>query len=281
VLLISKNRKIETQAPVIMGVINLTNDSFWPGSRFASVQDALNQAGKLLGGGAAIIDIGAMSTRPGSKEIGAEEELERLMPAFAEIRKTFPDAFLSVDTFRAAIAEIAIHAGADMINDISGGTFDEEMFDTVATLNVPYVLMHTGGKPATMQENPVYNNVVEDVKSFFISRLDLLRGKGVSQVILDPGFGFGKTIEHNYRLLAGLRVFSSLGYPVMAGISRKSMVSKILNRSPGEALNGTTVLNTIALLNGADILRVHDAKEAMECGQLVGFYQKHVSRPAD
>jgi dihydropteroate synthase len=273
VLLISENRKLETQTPVIMGVINLTPDSFFSGSRFPSVQKALEQAGQLLAAGAGIIDLGAMSTRPGSYEISADEEMERLLPALTAIRKAYSGAFISVDTYRAMVAEQAISAGADMINDVSGGSFDTEMFDAVAKLNAPYVLMHTGGKPATMQQNPVYGDVIEEVRSFFIDRLNELWIMGAAQVIVDPGFGFGKTIEHNYRLLAGLPAFQGLGQALMVGVSRKSMINKVLNISAAEALNGTTVLNTIALLNGADILRVHDVREAVECCHLVSFYK--------
>ncbi len=256
-----------------MGVINLTPDSFFSGSRFPSVRGALEQAGQLLAAGAGILDLGAMSTRPGSHEISAEEELERLLPALKAIRKAYPGAFISVDTYRAVVAEQAVTAGADMINDISGGSFDATMFETVARLKAPYVLMHTGGKPATMQENPVYGDVVEEVRSFFINIINELRKNGATQIVVDPGFGFGKTIEHNYRLLAGLHAFHGLGQGLMAGISRKSMINKILNIAPTEALNGSTVLNTIALLNGADILRVHDVSEAVECERLVSFYK--------
>jgi dihydropteroate synthase len=274
VILISPRRKIESQSPVIMGVINLTPDSFYKGSRYAAIQQSLEKAGEMLEDGAEILDLGAMSTRPGSEEISEEAELERLMPSLQAIRKSFPAAFLSVDTYRSGVAREAAKNDADIINDVSGGTFDELMFDTIAELKLPYVLMHTGGKPKTMQENPVYADVIEDVKSFFAKSLEILNLKGSDQVILDPGFGFGKTIEHNYRLLAGLHVFSKLGKPIMAGISRKSMINKILLTSPANALNGTTVLNTIALLNGADLLRVHDVKEAFECRQLVRAYKE-------
>lgn len=260
--------------PVIMGVINLTPDSFYSGSRSPSVQESVDKAGEMIEEGAGILDIGAMSTRPGSEEITAEEELKRLVPPMLAIRKNFRDVFLSVDTYRAKIAEEVIEMGADMINDISGGTFDALMFDTIARLNVPYVLMHTAGKPNTMQENPVYKDVLAEVKTFFTTKLQNLNQKGITQVILDPGFGFGKTIDHNYRLLAGLKLFAELKHPLLVGISRKSMINEVLRTSPSNALNGTTVLNTIALMNGADILRVHDVKEAVECRQLVSAYKK-------
>lgn len=274
-LLISPDRKIETQSPVIMGVINLTPDSFFENSRFQGIYEAVETAGRMIQEGAEILDLGAMSTRPGAEEIHADTELERLIPALSSIRQSFPDAFISVDTYRAQVAREAAGNGADMINDISGGSFDEDMFDTIAELSLPYVLMHTGGKPKTMQDNPVYSNVIEEVRFFFDQIIGLLRSKGINQVILDPGFGFGKTIEHNYRLLAGLSVFRNMGHPVMVGVSRKSLINKILNTEPASALNGTTVLNTIALLNGADILRVHDVKEAVQCRQLIKTYGEY------
>lgn len=274
-LLISRDRKLESQNPVIMGVINVTPDSFYAPSRFPDVLHALEQAAAMLEEGAGMLDIGAMSTRPGAKEISMQEEVDRLMPALSAIRKEFPQAFLSVDTYRARVATEAVKAGADMINDISGGVFDPEMFPVAGRLNVPYVLMHTGGKPESMQKDPFYSDVLEDVREFFSTKLEILQKYGTNQIILDPGFGFGKTIEHNYRLLAGLHVFSDLGHPVMVGVSRKSMINKVLHTTPPEALNGTTVLNTIALLNGASILRVHDVKEAVECRRLVSVYHDY------
>lgn len=275
VLLISPKRKIETQTPVIMGVINITPDSFFKSSRALSVQESLDKAGNMLEEGADILDLGAMSTRPGSEEISTDIEMERLIPVLSAIRKEFPAAFLSVDTYRSYVAIQAASKGADMINDISGGSFDEGMFDTIADLKLPYVLMHTGGKPKTMQDNPVYTDVLNDVRGFFTKNIEILNQKGVKQIILDPGFGFGKTIDHNYRLLAGLHVFSELQAPVMVGVSRKSMIGKILGNPPVNALNGTTVLNTISLLNGADILRVHDVNEAVECRRLIGVYHDY------
>ena len=273
-LLISKERRIDTQSPVIMGVINLSQESFYEGSRFSSVQKAVDIAGAMLNDGAGILDLGAMSTRPGSEEISPKQELERLIPALTAIRSAFGSAFISADTYRASIAIEAIANGADMVNDISGGTFDPEMYETIGRLQVPYVLMHTGGKPANMQENPVYSDVVEEVALFFSSKIEALHKQNVRQIILDPGFGFGKTLEHNFRLLAGIHIFGDLGFPVLAGMSRKSMINKVLGTKPIEALNGTTILNTIALLNGADILRVHDVKEACECKKLIEAYRE-------
>ncbi len=271
-ILKSPYRTLESQQTVIMGVMNLTLDSFYSGSRIFSVQEAVDKAGIMIDEGAEIIELGAMSTRPGSKEISPEAEMTRILPTLSAIRRVFTEIFISVDTYRAAIAIEAVKSGADIINDISGGKFDEKMFDVIAELNVPYVLMHTGGKPEIMQDNPVYSNVVEEITSFFSENIKKLQKKNIQQIILDPGFGFGKTIEHNYRLLAVLSDFCDLGFPLMVGISRKSMIHKVLDITPETALNGTTVLNTIALLNGTDILRVHDIKEAVQCRQLVNTY---------
>lgn len=257
-----------------MGILNLTPDSFYQGSRIQSTTQAVDTAGQMIEAGADILDLGAMSTRPGAPEIDATDETNRLAPSLEAVRKAFPDAFISVDTYRAKIAHQAVRNGADMINDISGGEFDEEMFDTLAALKVPYVLMHTGGKPSSMQINPTYEEVVSDIAAFFNKNLTRLKSLGVSQVILDPGFGFGKTIEHNYRLLAGLQHFRQFQHPVMVGLSRKSMINKVLNINPEDALNGTSVLHTIALLNGADILRVHDVQAAVECKRLVHTYRE-------
>ena len=213
------------------------------------------------------------SSRPGAAEVPEDEELERLLPAVENLLSVFPDAIISVDTYRSKVAKNAVEAGAHIINDISGGTFDDKMFQTVADLNVPYVLMHIKGSPQNMQNDPRYVDVVQEVKYFFKKQLRKLRDAGVTgNIILDPGFGFGKTLENNYELLKDLASFTDLGCPVLTGVSRKSMINKVLQTTPDEALNGTTVLNTIALLNGANILRVHDVKEAVEVVRLVEFY---------
>jgi len=253
-----------------MGVLNLTPDSFWDGGRYGHSADYLRQVEKMLNEGASIIDIGAVSTRPGAEVVGEEEEYRRLMPALEEIVRHFPSCIISVDTFRSQIGREAIERGASMINDIYGGRFDDRMIDTVAHYNVPYLIMHMKGTPATMQDNPVYANVVAALTYFFEQRLEACREKGVRQILIDPGFGFGKTLEQNFTLLSRLQEFKSMGLPVTVGLSRKSMICKLLNISPSAALNGTTVLNTIALLNGADILRVHDVREAVEAVRLVG-----------
>ena len=220
-------------------------------------------------GGAYIIDIGAVSTRPGAVEVSGEEEKRRFLPVLKEIRKSFPEIIISVDTFRADIARMAAIEGADMINDISGGTFDEKMIPEIARLQIPYVIMHIRGTPATMQVNPVYQDVLTEVKDFLTGQAKKLESLGDNKIILDPGFGFGKTVEHNYRLLSGLNELVDTGYPVLAGLSRKSMINKVLKTTPAEALNGTSMLNTVALMKGASILRVHDVAEAVQAVKLV------------
>ncbi|MCD4664947.1 MAG: dihydropteroate synthase [Bacteroidales bacterium] len=268
------NGKILSLAkPVIMGILNVTPDSFYDGGKYSSEKKLLIKVGKMITDEAAIIDIGAISTRPGAEEVNEEEELSRLIPHIKVIRKHFPDIFISVDTFRSIVANEAINEGANIVNDISGGTYDDKMFELIARYKVPYIMMHIKGMPKNMQENPQYENVVEEIKSFFTRQLKKLAKLGLTDnIILDPGFGFGKTSEHNFEILRNLNSFKRLGYPVLAGISRKSMINKVLITQPVEALNGTTVLNTIALLNGANILRVHDVKEAVEALKLMDAY---------
>lgn len=253
-----------------MGILNITPDSFFAGSRVENENSILAKAEKMLVEGATILDIGAMSSRPGAEEISEKEELKKLIPAVELILKKFPDTTISVDTYRSNVAKEAVNAGATMINDISGGSLDEKLFKTVAKLGVPYVLMHMKGTPKTMQKNPTYEDVCIEVLDFFIKKSVELKDLGVEQIILDPGFGFGKTIDHNYEILRKLHVFKILDYPILAGISRKSMIYKFLKTTPENALNGTSVLNFRALDQGAKILRVHDVKEAMEVIELSG-----------
>ena len=267
-----KGRLLSLDVPVVMGIINITSDSFYSGSRQQTVDAALQQAGKMLGEGAAILDIGGQSTRPGSEQAGAQAEAERVLPIIEAIHHQHPNAILSIDTFYARVAEQAVLAGAHIINDISGGTMDDTMFATAARLKVPYICMHMHGTPATMQQFAVYEDVTKEVLEFFIQRIELAKQAGINDIIIDPGFGFAKTQAHNFTLLHNLQLFNILGKPVLAGISRKSTIYKTLGIAAEEALNGTTVLNTIALLNGAHILRVHDVKEAREAVQLVGAY---------
>jgi dihydropteroate synthase len=261
-------------APLIMGILNVTPDSFFDGGKFTSEIQWLEHTQQMIDEGADIIDIGAYSTRPGATDVSEQDEMERLVNVIKSVRKQFPEVLISADTFRASIASKAIDAGANIINDISGGTMDDAMFSTIAKLKVPYILMHIQGTPKTMQQNPHYENVTEDVFAFFTSKLKELKELGVSKVILDPGFGFGKTLEQNYQLLGNFEKFNSIGLPVLVGFSRKSMVCKLLKVNPEEALNGTSVLNTIALEKGAKILRVHDVKEAKEAVMIVEYFKK-------
>lgn len=265
-------RLLVINKPVVMGIINTTPDSFYAGSRMQTETEVLNKAELMLNEGAAFLDIGAQSTRPRSERISAAEEAKRLLPMIAAIYKNFPKAFISVDTYHSKVAEQAVDTGACVVNDISGGTIDNDMLSTVGRLHVPYVCMHIKGTPETMQQNPVYENVTREVLDFFIQQKEQCRLHNIHDVIIDPGFGFGKTSEHNFQLLKDLSVFKMLDRPILAGLSRKGMVYRTLNIHADEALNGTTVLNTIALLNGANILRVHDVKEATEAITLFDAY---------
>ena len=272
----SQNRSIrcgrfilDLSQPVVMGILNVTDDSFFDGGRYLSNQQITDRVGEMLTAGAMIIDIGALSTRPGTSGGTAEEEEDRLLPVIDAVSAQFPDVLISADTYRVSVAKAAIRTGASMINDISGGTMDTGMLEYISITDAAYVLMHIQGTPLTMQQNPSYKEVVTEVKAFFEKQLSILTSKGKENIILDPGFGFGKEVIHNYQLLGNLEVFKSLGFPVLAGLSRKSMINKVLKISPADALNGTTVLNTIALMKGANILRVHDVKEAIEAVKLV------------
>lgn len=255
--------------PLIMGILNITPDSFYDGGNYTHETSWLKRAEQIIEEGGKIIDIGAFSTRPGAKNVTENEEWNRLSPVLKSIKKNFPEAAISVDTWRASIAGHAINEGADIINDISGGTMDANMFDVIEKNQIPYILMHIQGTPQDMQADPNYRDVTEEVKQYFIEKTTQLENRGFSRIILDPGFGFGKSVNHNYKLLHNLVDFKQLGYPLLVGISRKSMINKVLNITPSEALNGSTVLNTIALLNGADILRVHDVKQAAESAKII------------
>ncbi len=256
---------IDLSVPLVMGILNVTPDSFFDGGRYNSVDSALKQAEKIVAEGASIIDVGAYSTRPGAAEVSADEELQRLLPVAVELRKAFPSTIISIDTFRAEVAEKVIDKIGDcIINDVSGGLLDDRMFETVARLKVPYILMHMKGTPQNMQQNPTYENVTKEVIKSLSERVYKLHELGVSDVIIDPGFGFAKTIDHNYELFNHLDAFRFFELPILVGISRKSMIYKFLGNTPDESLNGTTVLNTLALIGGADILRVHDVKPAVD-----------------
>ncbi len=261
--------------PIVMGILNVTPDSFYDGGSYHSEADLLKRCETIIREGGNVIDIGAVSTRPGAHVVDAGEELKRLESALTPIRKQFPDVLISVDTYRADIARIVVQDyGVDIINDISAGEFDASMFETVASLNVPYIMMHMQGTPETMQVNPAYDHLMADIIRYFSERIHRLRELGVKDIIIDPGFGFGKTVEHNYEILRRLRDFEIFESPILVGVSRKSMICKLLGVSPQHALNGTTAVNTLALMNGADILRVHDVKEAVECVKIMQAYQE-------
>ena len=263
---------IDLKDPIVMGILNLSPDSFYDGGKYKNEKKILARAEEILAQGATFIDIGAVSTRPGSTEVSTKTELDRLMPAVCAIRKHFPSARLSVDTFRSWVAVRVIdECGPCMVNDISGGSFDVHMFETIGKLDVPYVLMHIQGVPSTMQDDPEYDDIIKDISNFFTEKVKRLTKCGVKDVILDPGFGFGKTLDDNYELLNRLDAFKVFQLPLLVGVSRKSMISGLLDTTPDESLNGTTVVNTLSLMGGADILRVHDVKEAVEA---VRIYKK-------
>jgi dihydropteroate synthase len=267
-----RGRLLTFDSPIVMGIINVTPDSFYSESRQSTVDAALQKAEQMINEGVTILDLGGQSTRPNSKQISADEEGERVCPAIETVHKQFPDVIISVDTYYAVVAEQAVNAGASIVNDISGGMLDDNMLSTVAKLKAPYICMHMKGIPENMQQHAVYENVSKEVLDYFIQRIDVCKKAGINDVIIDPGFGFAKTIIHNFELLRNFSVFRMLEKPIIAGLSRKSTVYKTLGTTAEEALNGTTVINTLALLNGANILRVHDVKEAMEAIKLVGKY---------
>lgn len=270
-----KGRLLVIDQPVVMGIINVTPDSFYSGSRKLLLDDILRQAEKMLSEGATVIDIGGQSTRPGSEQISIKEELLRVTPAIKAIINRFPESFISVDTYYSEVATEAVKAGASLVNDISSGTLDENMIQVVASLQVPYIAMHMKGTPNTMQQYAQYEDVTLEVLDFFIKKTEECRKAGIKDVIVDLGFGFAKTISHNFTLLKNLSIFKILHKPLLVGLSRKATVYKTLGILPEEALNGTTVLNTIGLQNGANILRVHDVKEAVEAVNLIRKYNGH------
>jgi dihydropteroate synthase len=264
-----RGRLLDLSHPVVMGILNVTPDSFYDGGRYTESDAWLQQAEKMLSEGAAILDIGGASSRPGAVEVEETEEIRRVTAAIGTILHRFPETLISVDTWRASVAQAAVEAGAVIVNDISAGRLDPDMYETVAALDVPYILMHMKGTPADMQQKPVYENVVTEVLDFIIAEVQRLRGLGIKDIVVDPGFGFGKTIQHNFELLKNMHVFGKVtGLPVLAGLSRKSMTYKFLGISPDQALNGTSALNMVALQQGASILRVHDVREAVQVVQL-------------
>ena len=264
-----KGKLIDLKTPKIMGILNLTPDSFYDGGLYNNTDRALAQTEKMLLEGATFIDVGGASSKPGAVEVSADEELARVLPVIEKIHIKFPDTLISIDTYRSDVAQQAVAAGAAMVNDISGGNLDAKMLKTVGALGVPFVAMHMQGKPQNMQDKPSYDNILTDIRSFFAAKIDAAHKAGIHDIIIDPGFGFGKTLEHNYALLKHLSSIQMDGVPMLIGVSRKSMIYKLLQIEVAEAGNGTSVLNTVALQQGAQILRVHDVKEAHQAVQLI------------
>lgn len=265
-----RGRLTEITSPQVMGIVNVTPDSFYAQSRKQTAQEIREQVDRMLAEGADMIDLGAYSSRPGAADVSPEEEMDRLARALDLIRERHPETIISVDTFRARVARECVERyGVDIINDISGGELDPEMFETAAGLNVPYILMHMKGTPQNMQEAPHYDHLMSEMLQYFAERIDRLHLLGLNDIILDPGFGFAKTLGHNYQLMKHLGELHTLGLPLLVGVSRKSMIYRLLDSTPQEALNGTTVLNTLALTQGASILRVHDVKAAREAVKIV------------
>lgn len=259
---------VSLETPAVMGIVNVTPDSFYSASRKSEEFELIESAGQMLEEGALILDIGGYSSRPGAADITVSEERERVTKAISIIIREFPEVYISIDTFRSEVATAAVDSGACIINDISGGNLDSQMFDTVARLNIPYVMMHMKGTPQNMVQQSAYNQILKDISLYFAEKVNALRSKGVKDIILDPGFGFAKTAAQSYEVLRNLDYFKALQLPLLAGLSRKSMIYKTLEVTPEESLNGTTALNMVALVNGASILRVHDVKEAYETIQL-------------
>ena len=260
--------------PLIMGILNVTEDSFFDGGRYLTEEAVVDRVGQMLAAGADIIDIGAVSTRPGAQDLPEQEEIDRIRRAVTLVHRRFPDAVISVDTWRAFVARAAVPCGAHIINDVSGGTFDPDMIPTIGQLQVPYILMHTPEKPDTMQQHTDYENILAEMIQFFGQQIEKLHEAHVHDIILDPGFGFGKTLEQNYFVLKNMDTFQVFDLPILVGISRKSMIYKLLGTTPDNALNGTTVVNTLALMKGAHILRVHDVKEAVEVRKIFETFIK-------
>ena len=266
---------MDLSTPKIMGILNVTPDSFYDGGMFDSNKKILDHVEKMLTDGADIIDVGGYSSRPGAKEVKLKDEIKRVVPTIELIKKEFNETTISVDTFRSEVALQAVNSGASIINDISGGDLDPNMFNCVAELNVPYIIMHMQGNPKNMQNNPLYENVLVEIIENLSKKVFEATEAGVIDVIIDPGFGFGKTIEHNYKILRELSFFKELDCPILVGLSRKSMIYSLLEEKPENVLNGTTCLNTVSILNGANILRVHDVKEAKEVIKLTNFLNKN------
>ena len=272
---INLNGKLmDLSSPKIMGILNITPDSFYDGGKFNSDKKVLNQVEKMIKDGADLIDVGGYSSRPGANPVKLEEEIKRVVPVIELIKNKFSDTIISVDTFRSVVAKKAVDSGASVVNDISAGELDPNMFKCIAKLNVPYILMHMKGNPQNMQHKPTYKNVVNEIVKNISEKIFLAREAGIMDVIIDPGFGFGKTLQHNYEILNNLSFFKELDCPILVGVSRKSMIYKLLETKPENALNGTTCIHTVSVLSGANILRVHDVKEAKEVVELTNFLKK-------
>ena len=266
---------VDLSVPKVMGILNLTPDSFYDGGKYKNESAILNQAEKMLEEGTTFIDLGAYSSRPGANHVPEEEEKQRILPVLELLLRHFPNAFFSIDTFRSSVAHACLDMGAAIINDISAGNLDPKMFDVVSEFQVPYILMHLKGTPQSMQEKAIYDNVISDLLQYFAEKIDHAHSKKINDIIIDPGFGFAKTVEQNYHVLAHLDLFQTLNKPLLIGLSRKSMIYKTLKSSAAEALNGSSVLHSVALLKGAHILRVHDVKEAMECISLLQMLKQN------
>ena len=260
-----------TKDAVVMGILNLTDDSFFDGGKYSNKEEIIARCKTMLDEGATIIDIGAQSSRPGATQISSKEELKKLIPIIKLLKNNFPNILISVDTFWSNTAKECALVGTDVINDISAGEMDKEMFPIIAELNIPYIMMHMKGNPQNMQNHPEYNNIVDEVSTYFSNKIEELNILGFNKIIIDPGFGFGKTLEHNYQILNNLDAFKYLKCPILTGTSRKSMIYNLLDTTADNALNGTTITNTMALLKGANILRVHDVKQAIECIKITTF----------
>ena len=260
-----------TKDAVVMGILNLTDDSFFDGGKYSNKEEIIARCKTMLDEGSTMIDIGAQSSRPGATQISSKEELKKLIPIIKLLKNNFPNILISVDTFWSNTAKECALVGTDVINDISAGEMDKEMFPIIAKLNIPYIMMHMKGNPQNMQNQPKYNNIVDEVSTYFSNKIEELNILGFNKIIIDPGFGFGKTLEHNYQILNNLDAFKYLKCPILTGTSRKSMIYKLLDTTADNALNGTTITNTMALLKGANILRVHDVKQAIECIKITTF----------
>ena len=263
-----KGQIIDLSTPKIMGILNITPNSFYDGGKYSSENNAILQVEKMLNEGVTFVDIGAYSSKPNAEFVSEKEELNRIIPVVKAILKEFPETLLSIDTFRSSVAQECINNGAALINDISAGSLDKKMMEVIALNNVPYIMMHLRGTPQTMQDQTNYEHLINEILTYFSDKINKARSLGINDLIIDPGFGFAKTIDQNYEILSNLELFKMLELPILTGVSRKSMIYKTLDTSPEEALNGTTVLNTIAIKKGATIIRVHDVKEAMECVKL-------------